>query len=237
MPYTIHIPAPYQMRNHILTTLHATTIPRIDISSAAPVSIAIYNDTQAWGWNVSYTPLSTYGPAKWDAYRRLAHQNGWFNHLWLIWQHEHWLRIKAKDKLMRTATLGPVRGAFREVRGWGRWVRKPGLGERFGKWKMVERTIEGVQRVRAATYRRGGRLRRTASEGDLARVGVEVEVEVESLTGSLVERLDAFRLKEKDGGVETMGDEEEAAEDKKPGSESQSPFSDEYALPTKEWYE
>lgn len=169
MPYTIHIPAPYQMRNHILTTLHTTTIPSIDIGSAAPVSIAIYNDTKAWGWNVSYTPLSTYGPLKWEAYRRLAHQNGWFNDLWLIWQREHWLRIEVKDAALRRVAPGPVRVAL------SRWARSV----QARRLRLVQRAIEGVQRVRAATY--GSRLRRTSSEGGLT--GGCVEAEVESLTG------------------------------------------------------
>ncbi|KAH3944646.1 hypothetical protein HBI56_171770 [Parastagonospora nodorum] len=230
MPYTIHIPAPYQMRTHILQTLHTTTVPRIDIGVAAPVSIAIYNDTKAWGWNVSYTPLSTYGPGKWEAYRAVAHQNGWFNDLWLIWQREHWLRIKAKDKSMRTVEPGLVRGLARWVRhAHGRAEEKP-----WRKLRLVQRTIEGVQRVRAATY--GRRLMRKASEGDLKGGGVEAEVE--SLTGSLVERLDAFRWgREVEGGVKMMGNEEKTVEDEKQASESQSPFSDKYALSTKEWYE
>lgn len=50
-----------------------------------------------------------------------------------------------------------------------------------------------------------------------------------------MERLDTFRGgKEREGGVETMGDEETATEDRKLESESQSPFSDKYDLSKKE---
>jgi hypothetical protein len=164
MPYTIFIPAFYQSRFYTLPPNYTTSASSISLPTSCPLSHAIYTSAREWG--LARSPPTRLPPDEWVAYAKKAKRLGWYDDVWRIWQRETGLRIRERDG----DVVGSGKGCRKAV---GRWVYK---------WVVVR---EGVR----AGFREDIGEERT--EGKMV---AREDVEIESLAGSLVERLEGLEV-------------------------------------------